>query len=102
MDRDTFFVNQQVGGETWVLLGAFYFEAGSDGAVELANDASPSVVIADAVRFLAVGEPEPELRGTWADAFHVGFKNAGQVDDLVSRALTGGYNAIFARGACLP
>ncbi len=93
---DLVYVDQQVGGETWEPLGLFYFEAGSAGSIELANNASPSVVIADAVRFEAVAEPEPEFRGVWADAFSVGFKSASQVDDLISRAQAGNYNAIMA------
>ncbi len=90
------FLNQQVGSETWVSLGTYYFDAGSDGAVEMANDAAPSVAIADAMRFTAVGEPQPQLRGLWADAFNVGFKNASQVDDMIARAVAGNYNAIMA------
>ncbi|MCP4250726.1 MAG: family 10 glycosylhydrolase [bacterium] len=37
-----------------------------------------------------------EFRGFWADAFHVGFKSASQIDSMVSRAVTGNYNAIIA------
>ncbi|MFH0979930.1 MAG: family 10 glycosylhydrolase [Planctomycetota bacterium] len=37
-----------------------------------------------------------ELRGLWADAFYQGFKSTSQIDTLVSRAVTGRYNAIFA------
>ncbi len=44
-------VNQQIGGETWVPLGAFTFDAGTGGHVVLDNDAHSGVVIADAVRF---------------------------------------------------
>ncbi|MCA9254070.1 MAG: family 10 glycosylhydrolase, partial [Phycisphaerales bacterium] len=90
------FLDQQVGGASWVSLGTFYFDAGTTGAVELANNASPSVVIADAVRFTAVGAPQPRFRAFWADAFNVGFKNASQVDEMVARAVSGNYNAILA------
>lgn len=48
-------VNQQVAGETWCVLGSFSFDAGNDGFVTLGNDAHPSVVIADAVRFTWTG-----------------------------------------------
>jgi len=48
-------VNQEVHGETWVYLGQFYFDAGTNGSVTLLNstsDNSPSqFVIADAMRF---------------------------------------------------
>lgn len=88
-------INQKTGGEQWVSLGVFEFNAGTGGSVELANDATSSVAIADAVRFVAAGPPEPELRGMWADAFHEGFKSAAQVDAMVARALAGNYNAIF-------
>ena len=44
-------VNQQAHDSTWVPLGTFAFDAGTGGAVTLSNDAGPTVVIADAVRF---------------------------------------------------
>ncbi len=44
-------VNQQINGETWFNLGTFSFDAGTAGSVTLHNDANPSVVIADAVRW---------------------------------------------------
>jgi uncharacterized lipoprotein YddW (UPF0748 family) len=47
------YVNQKTNGETWVTLGSFSFDAGTSGRVVLDNDANPSVVIADAVRFTA-------------------------------------------------
>jgi uncharacterized lipoprotein YddW (UPF0748 family) len=46
-------VNQQINGETWFNLGTFSFEAGTAGFVTLHNDANPSVVIADAIRWTA-------------------------------------------------
>ncbi len=170
-------INQQINGETWVQLGAFSFNAGTSGSVELSNDAGASVVIADAVRFeaavttvelamlvnppgwgtttpapggpyaqylnevvpisaeayegysfhhwevtagaavtdpsspdttvvmdedktvravfVAGGSPSEEFRGFWADAFHVGFKSTSQIDDMITRALSGNYNAIL-------
>jgi uncharacterized lipoprotein YddW (UPF0748 family) len=86
-------VNQQINGETWHSLGMFPFESGTSGFVTLHNDANPSVVIADAVRFSRSGG-DPEFRGFWADAFHVGFKSEADIDDMVARALIGNYNAI--------
>jgi len=45
-------VNQQTGGGAWQLLASgLNFAKGSNGFVQLANNASASVVIADAVRF---------------------------------------------------
>ncbi|MBN1514523.1 MAG: family 10 glycosylhydrolase [Phycisphaerae bacterium] len=44
-------VNQQTNGETWFSLGAYCFNAGTDGYVRLGTDASAYVVIADAMRF---------------------------------------------------
>jgi len=89
-------VNQKVNGEFWVSLGSFLFDAGTSGAVALSNGAGPSVVIADAVRFIEVGEPEPEYRAFWADAFQQGFKTQSQVDDMIARAVAGNYNVILA------
>jgi hypothetical protein len=46
------FVNQQTGGGDWRLLASgLNFARGSNGFVQLANNAAASVVIADAVRF---------------------------------------------------
>jgi uncharacterized lipoprotein YddW (UPF0748 family) len=39
---------------------------------------------------------QSSFRGTWADAFHIGFKNATQIDQLVAYAIQGNYNAIIA------
>lgn len=48
-------VDQRVNGQQWFVLGSFPFAAGTAGRVTLSNDAAASVVIADAVRFVAVG-----------------------------------------------
>lgn len=39
---------------------------------------------------------QTSFRGTWADAFHVGFKNSSQVNQMVGYAVQGNYNAIIA------
>ena len=39
---------------------------------------------------------QPELRGVWADVFHYGMQNAAQIDQMISMAVAGNYNAIFA------
>ncbi len=45
-------VNQQMGGGTWIYLGTFPFDAGTDGCVRLSNRSSAGgYVTADAVRF---------------------------------------------------
>ncbi len=44
--------------------------------------------------FVEEGFVQPEFRGFWADAFHVGFKSAADIDDMIARALIGNYNAI--------
>ncbi|PYJ02748.1 MAG: hypothetical protein DME25_15375, partial [Verrucomicrobia bacterium] len=45
-------VNQQINGGAWLLIAsALPFAPGTNGFVRLANNAGPSVVIADAVRF---------------------------------------------------
>lgn len=35
------------------------------------------------------------FRGTWADAFHVGYKSAAQIDQMIAYALQGNYNAVI-------
>ena len=92
----TVFVDQQTNGGLWISLGTYFFDAGTTGYVELTNSAAPSVVMADAVRFTSAGEPQPEYRAMWADAFKEGFKNAAQVDAMIARALAGNYNVILA------
>jgi N-acetylmuramoyl-L-alanine amidase len=46
-------INQEVHGMTWVYLGQYYFEKGTQGRVELSNKSSDGgqAIIADAVRF---------------------------------------------------
>ena len=45
-------VNQQMGGGTWIYIGTFPFDKGTDGFVELsAQSSSAGIVSADAVRF---------------------------------------------------
>lgn len=44
-------VNQQINGGGWYVLGTYSFFTGNSGFVRLANNANPSVVLADAIRF---------------------------------------------------
>ncbi len=91
----TVFVDQRTNGGQWLSLGTYVFAAGTDGYVTLDDDASTGAVIADAVRFQVVAPGAPALRGVWIDAFGSGFKSRAEIDTLISRALTGRYNAIF-------
>ncbi|MBN2445543.1 MAG: family 10 glycosylhydrolase [Phycisphaerae bacterium] len=38
---------------------------------------------------------DPFFRAFWADAFHTGYKSTTDINNLVSRAVTGNYNAII-------
>lgn len=49
-------VNQQINDSTWHVLGILPFDAGTGGFVTLGNEAGPSVVIADAVRFRSMSQ----------------------------------------------
>ena len=40
--------------------------------------------------------PQPQIRGLWADVFHNGLQTAAQIDQMISMAVAGNYNAIFA------
>jgi len=54
----TYLVDEKGAGGAWVLLGTHTFNAGTNGYVELTDDASDTHVIADAVRFFpSVGVP---------------------------------------------
>lgn len=83
-------VNQQTNGAEWFVLGAYPFHAGTGGRVRLSNQASPIVVIADAVRFTLVDdEPPPpedvEFRGFWMDAWGAGLHNQQQVELMLGK-----------------
>jgi hypothetical protein len=70
------FVNQQVGGGTWQLIAsALDFTSGTNGYVALSNNANPTVVIADAVRFAYIESQEISTDGTipaWWQNFYFG------------------------------
>ncbi len=58
--RTNVFVNQQSNGGGWrQLAAALPFSAGTNGFVQLANNAGPSIVLADAVRFAFAGPLSP-------------------------------------------
>ncbi len=54
-------VNQQGNGSQWNVLGSFSFDAGTTGYVTLSNDASSTVVIADAIRFTSLSGGTADL-----------------------------------------
>ncbi len=90
------FVNQQINGSVWVVLGTYPFDAGGLGRVRLTSQAEPGkTIVADAVRFRPVTATNGSFRAVWADAFHVGYKSTSQIDDMVARAVQGNYNAII-------
>ena len=62
-------IDQQTNGGQWVILGAFPFSSGTTGYVELTNDASGIVVIADAVRFYIPGGGENVADGISGSIF---------------------------------
>jgi hypothetical protein len=72
----TVLVNQQTGGGAWQLIGsALDFAKGTNGYVRLSNNANPTVVIADAVRFVYVEAqdfPTGQTVPTWWQNFFFG------------------------------
>src|SRR6266478_6555495 len=38
-----------------------------------------------------------QFRAAWADVFHVGMQNSGQVDTMVSKLVAGHYNAVIVQ-----
>lgn len=71
------FVNQQAGGGAWhQIASGLEFAKGTNGFVRLSNDAGPSVVIADAVRFVYVEAQDfptgPVVPTWWRDFFFTG------------------------------
>lgn len=96
--RTTFQVNQQMGGGTWVYLGTFEFEEGSNqsGRVVLSNQSNyRGVVTADAVRFGGgVGQTERGHAGTsglprYLEAARYYAQWAGVPDSLVNTSESG-------------
>ena len=55
----TFYVNQQINGSQWLLLGTFNFAAGTAGTVEVTDEVASGNVIVDAVKFEYVPPPAP-------------------------------------------
>ena len=48
---ESLLLDQNENGSTWVVLGSFFFAAGTGGYVEISNDGTNNFVVADAVRF---------------------------------------------------
>src|SRR5712671_3152131 len=38
-----------------------------------------------------------QFRAAWSDVFHVGMQNSGQVDTMISKLVTGHYNAVIVQ-----
>ncbi|HBA83281.1 MAG TPA: hypothetical protein DCZ95_04220 [Verrucomicrobia bacterium] len=55
-------VNQRINGGRWVVLGTNSFVAGTSGSIRIRNNGTSGYVVADAVRFVRVGDsvPPPE------------------------------------------
>lgn len=106
-------VNQQVNGGGFYYIGQMHFAAGTGGSVTLSNNASPKVVMADAVKFEYAGETpgpepggqppaetqEPEIRGLWVSRFE--WPNGSQsttksnLDNIISTMANANFNALF-------
>ncbi|MBN1492190.1 MAG: family 10 glycosylhydrolase [Phycisphaerae bacterium] len=94
---DTVYVNQQAYGSQWFVLGVYDFAAGTAGRVRLSNTAGPSVVIADAVRFVSTDATaltmavNPPNAGTTSPA--VGGPYSYDIDEVVpiSASAASGY-----------
>lgn len=81
-------INQQENNATWVSLGTYQFNAGTNGSVVLKNEGTSDVVIADAIKFVYSGcaqetTPAPvagfEASSTYIEAGQsVSFTNASQ------------------------
>ena len=75
-DSTTLLLNQQTGGGSWHLLAqGLDFARGTNGFVQVANDASPGSVVADAVRFTYVESqdfPAGQAIPTWWQNFYFG------------------------------
>jgi uncharacterized lipoprotein YddW (UPF0748 family) len=92
-------VNQQVNGSAWRVLGTYTFSAGTTGRVLLANNANPSVVIADAVRFRPVTPAADEFRGVWVSRFEWPSTTSSvwksNIDTIMANAKAGNFNTVL-------
>ncbi len=115
-------VNQTQNGGQWVFLGTYPFRVGSEGFVQLSDDAN-NYVIADAIQFeleellsvepIVVDNTEATFRGTWSTSkvvtgywgenYHFQKAGAGQNVAVWTPALpyTGLYN-VYARWTSYP
>ncbi len=91
-------VNQQTSGAAWRVLGTFTFNAGSAGRVLLGNNANPSVVIADAVRFRPMTPAADEFRGVWVSRFEWPSATPSvwksNLDTIMANAKAGTFNSV--------
>jgi len=63
----------------------------------VADPNSPNTTVTmDTVKTVTAVFSAPEFRAFWADAFHIGMQTQAQVDQMISLAVQGRYNAIFA------
>jgi len=86
------FVDQQVNGSTWVVLGTFNFSSGTTSRVTLASAAEPGkTIVADAVYFRGAGE----WRAMWAYSWGSGFLTPAQTTSMVSTLAANRYNVII-------
>ncbi|HNO79665.1 MAG TPA: family 10 glycosylhydrolase [Phycisphaerae bacterium] len=82
-------VNQQSNGGQWNSIGTYAFNSGSTGYVSLGNNASPVVVLADAVRFsLDTPTTEPEFRGMWISRFEWPSTNLSTVQSRIASMMS--------------
>ncbi len=95
----SFTVNQQSGGGDWQGLGAFPFQAGSQGNVKVTNysQTNGKYAMADAVMFM-VQSPDttdsPQFRGIWIESWSSGIHTPDQVTALIDTARRYNFNAI--------
>lgn len=89
---DPVVVNQQINGSTWVVLGTYPFNAGTDGRVTLTSAAEPGkTIVADAVYFRGPAE----WRAMWAYSWGSGFLNPTQTTSMINTLAANHYNVII-------
>lgn len=95
-------INQQANGGQWVNLGTFDFDAGTNGYVEIGNNAQPGqVVMADAVRWTSGTTTPPatdEFRGVWVSRFEWPSTSPSiwkaNIDTIMNNASNGNFNSV--------
>jgi hypothetical protein len=90
---NTYYINQQVAGGSWKLLGTHTFNAGTGGYVELSDNCNNNYVIADAIKFkpIAVINYAASATITHSSSYETSSWGKAKVNDGNRDSISGSY-----------